>query len=362
MGAMTHPLRALTFLPGVILTIMMFSLVNASAGVVIPNPSTPNQTIEPNPAFGSNSASASSWLAGGHAGYNWQRGPVVFGFETDLQGTHLNSSMNGGLSYNPSLAPPPGSFATTSSLIDWYGTFRGRLGLAYGSWLFYGTGGFAYGGVNLNSTFGTLGGLTTAQTSAVNSGWVAGAGIDYRLGPNLTLNLLYQHVDLGSLSASSSTGPFAVTGGSVTIGQLVTAHAQFDAVMAGLTWRFALPTVYGSWAGGYLGGQAGGAWGNNTNGVYTSSATTIISDARLKRDISLLYARSDGLGVYSYKYLWSDTAYVGVLAQEVAVIYPDAVVHDQLTGYLSVDYARLNADIPMPMKACGDLAPSLLRS
>ena len=49
MGAMTHPLRALTFLPGVILTIMMFSLVNASAGVVIPNPSTPNQTIRPTP-------------------------------------------------------------------------------------------------------------------------------------------------------------------------------------------------------------------------------------------------------------------------------------------------------------------------
>ena len=286
---------------------------------------------------------------------------MVFGFETDLQGTHLNSSMNGGLSYNPSLASPPGSFATTSSLIDWYGTFRGRFGLAYGPWLFYGTGGFAYGGVNLSSTLAPLEGLTTAQTSAVNSGWVAGAGIDYRLGPNLTLNLLYQHVDLGSLSASSSTGPFTVTGGSVTIGQLATAHAQFDAVMAGLTWRFSLPTVYGSWAGGYLGGQAGGAWGNNPNGVYTSSATTIISDARLKRDISLLYAGSDGLGVYSYKYLWSDTAYVGVLAQEVAVIYPDAVVHDQLTGYLSVDYARLDADIPMPMKACGDLAPSLLR-
>jgi hypothetical protein len=59
-------------------------------------------TITQNPApFGSNNASAASWLAGGHAGYNWQQGGVVFGFETDLQGTHLNSSMTGGLQFNP---------------------------------------------------------------------------------------------------------------------------------------------------------------------------------------------------------------------------------------------------------------------
>ncbi|MGB6398996.1 MAG: hypothetical protein WBF73_25435, partial [Bradyrhizobium sp.] len=70
------------------------------------------QAPPPNPAFGANSASASSWLAGAHAGYNWQRGAVVFGFETDLQATHLNSSMFGGLSYNPPIVPPPaGDFA-----------------------------------------------------------------------------------------------------------------------------------------------------------------------------------------------------------------------------------------------------------
>jgi len=67
-----------------------------------------------------------------------------------------------------------------------------------------------------------------------------------------------------------------------------------------------------------------------------------ISDARLKHDITLVGRRSDGLGVYAYKYLWSDAVYVGVLAQEVALIHPGAVVHDDLTGYLSVDYGQLN--------------------
>lgn len=90
--------------------------------VQIPPPAP--QAPPPNPAFGANSASASSWLVGAHAGYNWQRGAAVFGFETDLQATHLNSSMFGGLSYNPPIVPPPaGDFAATTALIDWYGTF-----------------------------------------------------------------------------------------------------------------------------------------------------------------------------------------------------------------------------------------------
>jgi hypothetical protein len=39
--------------------------------------------------------------------------------------------------------------------------------------------------------------------------------------------------------------------------------------------------------------------------------------------------------------LWSDTVYVGVMAQEVALIRPDAVVRDSLDDYLRVDYDRL---------------------
>jgi hypothetical protein len=42
--------------------------------------------------------------------------------------------------------------------------------------------------------------------------------------------------------------------------------------------------------------------------------------------------------------LWSDTVYVGVMAQEVALIDPDAVVHG-VDGYLRVDYARLGSKL-----------------
>src|SRR5256885_9669951 len=82
---------------------------------------------------GSNSANASSWLGGAHAGYNWHLGGVVLGFETDIQGTNLNSPMVGGLIYTPPGPPPAPDFAGTQALIEWYGTVRGRVGRPIGS-------------------------------------------------------------------------------------------------------------------------------------------------------------------------------------------------------------------------------------
>src|SRR5256885_6575157 len=112
---------------------------------------------------GSNSANASSWLAGAHAGYNWQQGGLVFGFETDFQAAHLNSSMTGGLRYTP---PPPGptDFAGTLAAIDWYGTFRGRVGTTVGPVFVYLTAGVAYANVDLSSTFSAFGLTTYTQT------------------------------------------------------------------------------------------------------------------------------------------------------------------------------------------------------
>src|SRR5450432_48424 len=158
--------------------------------------------LNPNPVFGSNAASATGWLAGGHAGYNWQQGATVFGFETDIQGTHLNSSMNGGLNVRP--PPPPGSFAMTTASIDYYATFRGRFGFTTGQWLFFGTGGAAYGNVNLSSQFGTLGVMTASDISQPKFGVVVGAGFEYMLRPNLTFNFNYQYVDLGRVGIASS--------------------------------------------------------------------------------------------------------------------------------------------------------------
>ena len=64
------------------------------------------------------------------------------------------------------------------------------------------------------------------------------------------------------------------------------------------------------------------------------------SDCRLKRDVVLLARLDNGIGIYRYRYLWSDTVYVGVIAQEVLEITPSAVIRES-DGYFRVNYARL---------------------
>jgi hypothetical protein len=64
------------------------------------------------------------------------------------------------------------------------------------------------------------------------------------------------------------------------------------------------------------------------------------SDARLKRDIVKVGRLANGLPLYRYRYLWSDTEFVGVMAQEVALLMPEAVARGD-DGYLRVDYGRL---------------------
>jgi outer membrane immunogenic protein len=282
------------------------------------------------PSSGSNSGSASSYNAGGQAGYNWQRGSFVYGFETDLSATDLNASMNGGLT-NISCATDT---AATNAKIDWYGTVRGRAGWAAGKILFYGTGGLAYGNVDLNSSFNSAGLSLNSSTSSVRTGWVVGGGIEYMLQPNVALTLGYQYVDLGTANLASSTAA-----GSFTLGQTASARAAFQVVTGGIIWRFS-PNPAQPWAGAYAGGHVGGAWGDTTNANY-SGQTTGISDIRLKRDITLVGRLDDGLGLYQYRYLWSDTIYVGVMAQEVALVHPEAIVRNALDDYLRVDYGRL---------------------
>jgi outer membrane immunogenic protein len=217
--------------------------------------------------FGANSANSSSFLLGGHAGYNWQQGQAVYGFETDLQAVHLNSVMTDNLMFAPpGGVPAPNSFAQTSATINWYGTLRGRIGWAQGPWLLYGTGGLAYGEVGLSSAFGTLGVATQLQLTDDRVGWVAGVGAEYLVRPDLSVGISYQYVDLGTLSGAS-TATFA----GLTVSQAASTHAQFQAVMAGLSWRFAAEPTAGPWAGGYAGAHIGGAWGNDASALYSSS-------------------------------------------------------------------------------------------
>jgi outer membrane immunogenic protein len=113
-----------------------------------------------------------SGFAGGiQGGYLWQSGQFVFGGETDLQ-----------------ISGADDTFAPWKFSNPWFGTLRGRAGVAFNNILLYGTLGLAYGGVE-----GQVGGLSESRT---HLGWAAGLGMEVGFTPNWSARAEYLYVDL----------------------------------------------------------------------------------------------------------------------------------------------------------------------
>ncbi len=92
-------------------------------------------------------------------------------------------------------------------------------------------------------------------------------------------------------------------------------------------------------AGGGGGGMRGGGGGGGGRGGGGGGGGRR-SDINAKHDIVLLGVLGNGLGFYRYAYNGSEKAYVGVIAQEVQNVMPDAVVRGP-DGYLRVFYEKL---------------------
>lgn len=136
------------------------------------------------PLAGSSHARSSGGLIGGHLGYNWQQGPVVFGVETDAAWADITGHAGQGMAF---CATGPCDMKQ-----NWIGTTRGRVGYAFGYWMPYLTGGAAYGDVQTNLPWGSA--------SATRVGWSAGAGLEVGLSRNWSARLEFLHLDLGTAS------------------------------------------------------------------------------------------------------------------------------------------------------------------
>jgi outer membrane immunogenic protein len=115
-------------------------------------------------------------------GRNWQAAGSrwVFGIEGDISAADIKGRVF-----------LPCSGAGCTSTVEWLSTLRGRVGYAQGTWLFYGTGGVAFGGVNY---FAPAAPVDTTRTEV---GWTAGLGIEAMLGRNWSWKVEYLFVDLG---------------------------------------------------------------------------------------------------------------------------------------------------------------------
>jgi len=135
-------------------------------------------------------------------------------------------------------------FEAISSKTDWLATLRGRLGVTWGNWLFYGTGGAAWGRINTTLGLNCLGDgcgststaalATSSSSSTTASGWVAGLGAEWMLATNWSVRAEWLHVDLGSINDSL---PTVGTGG--TIQTAVWSRTErFDEFRAGFNYLF----------------------------------------------------------------------------------------------------------------------------
>ena len=203
----------------------------------------------------SGSTNLNGWISGAQIGYNFQFDNWLAGIETDLQASGEKGDFNdqgvassvastccGGVEVEIT-----GSNTTTyEAKISWFGTVRGRFGWASNGLLLYGTGGVAYGRVNLSGTTTLSGTITCVShcglwlpvsfanstpfgTSGINVGWALGGGLEGAV-PNMsnfTWKVEYLHIDLGSLDLAATTAG-------------VSAHARFtdDIGRVGVNYHF----------------------------------------------------------------------------------------------------------------------------
>jgi outer membrane immunogenic protein len=139
-------------------------------------------------------------------GFNWQAGHFVFGPEVEVG--YMNLKGDG---IEPGI--PQDTFGKSKS--DIFATFRGRVGVAFGCWMLYGTG----GGIGVNYSTQVIDTSTTqlgpdridAHRESFEWGYTAGGGVERMFnmwGHRWSVKAEYLYYDLGDqgFSATSANG------------------------------------------------------------------------------------------------------------------------------------------------------------
>jgi len=138
------------------------------------------------------------------AGYSQQYGSFVVGVEGDFNYTGFDATLRSDASGVMSQVLPPARTEATNEVDykgNWFGTVRGRLGYAFDNLQVYGTGGLAYGKLDIKqSLVADNGGDSLAWQSSREAwklGWTLGGGLEYGIDA-WTVGLEYLYVDLNS--------------------------------------------------------------------------------------------------------------------------------------------------------------------
>jgi len=157
-------------------------------------------------------------MTGGiQGGYNYVfPSHLMIGFEADISfPNHFTGSQTFSL---------PGNQFSISDKLELFGTTRARAGYAFGNWLIYGAGGFAFDRDLLQNT--QLAG-SVDQVFLTRYGWTLGLGAELLLSRNWSAKFEYEFMDFGARSV-----PFAVGA------QQYTSNLTVQMVQAGLNYHF----------------------------------------------------------------------------------------------------------------------------
>jgi outer membrane immunogenic protein len=160
------------------------------------------------------SDSLNGFAGGAQIGYNFQVNNVVFGLETDFQGSSQKIS--------ESTVDPLFGVVSASARLNYFGTIRARLGLAQDRWLVYVTGGYAYQNVKVDVTSSVFG---SGSASSTRGGWTIGGGLEYAFAGPWTAGIEYLYLDSGNRDWNLG-------------GQNVNLRATNNVVRAKLNYRF----------------------------------------------------------------------------------------------------------------------------
>ena len=215
-------------------------------------------------------------VGGGQIGYNWQaNGGLLFGLEADWQWTNQVDSAC------ISFCIPGGGSLNVEQRLRWLATARGRIGYAANGWLWYATGGAAWGRTT-NSDAMFFNAFRAGSFDHTKSGWTVGGGIETALAGGWTAKLEYLYVDLGRTRDVLTGFPTPAGSAFETIDQSMHDHI----VRVGLNYRFgaaaaAAPAripvykmpvgavAFVDWSGLYVGGNVGYGVGRNRGNEFT---------------------------------------------------------------------------------------------
>ena len=97
--------------------------------------------------------------------------------------------------------------ASYNQNVPWFGTVRGRLGVAMSCWLIYATGGYAYARVETDAAGFAGPAFALFRLHETRNGWTAGSGIEVAIAPGWSTKLEYLYLDFGNRSSTLTPLP-----------------------------------------------------------------------------------------------------------------------------------------------------------